>query len=83
MLTRLDADGRLVVVGADRARGADDDEAALGLRLEGPGIGERAPARLELGEADGVARDGDAVLVHLQARGLIDDGGDFDRRAPP
>ena len=45
-----------------------------------PGIGERAPARLELRQAARVAADGDRMLVDLDARRLVDDAGHLDRR---
>jgi len=79
-LAGLEADGFFVVVAADGAATADEDEPAFGLRLEDPRVGEGAPPRFEFGEAAGVAGDGDAVLVHLEAGRVIDDGGDFDRR---
>ena len=69
----------LVVVRGDGAFLADHHEAALGLGLVDPRIGESAPAGFELGEAGGVAGHGDAVLVDFQAFGLVDGGGDFDR----
>src|SRR5258708_1548737 len=44
MFARLQANGLLVVVAADRAFLANQNEAALGLWLMSPGIGEGAPA---------------------------------------
>src|SRR5690349_7731655 len=42
---RLDADRRLVIVAANRAVSAFEDEATFGLGLVLPGIGKRAPSR--------------------------------------
>ena len=47
----LDPEGFGVVVARDRAFGAGEDEAALGLGLMGPGIGEGAPAGFGFAEA--------------------------------
>src|SRR5690606_10830547 len=56
----------------------DEDEAAFRLRLRRPGVGEGAPARLELGETAFVTADGDRMLVHLQPLRLVQDAGDLD-----
>src|SRR5206468_1759833 len=58
-----------------------EHEPALGLRLERPRVGEGPPPGLELAQAEGIAGDGDAVLVHLQPRRLVHDRRDFDRGA--
>src|SRR5208282_5040017 len=71
---------RLVVVARNCAFRADDDEAAFGLRLHRPWIGESPPTRLELREAMGVAANGDRMLVDLEPLRLIDDRGHLDRR---
>ena len=81
LAARLHGHEVVVVVVADRALGAGDDEAAARLRLERPRIGEGAPARLELRQPVRVARDDDAVLVHLEAGRRIDGGGDFEGAA--
>ena len=47
VFARLQRDVVVVVVARDGAVGADQHEAAFRLRLLRPGIGERAPARLE------------------------------------
>jgi hypothetical protein len=74
----LEADGGFVVVGAEGALGAFKDEAAFGLGLVCPWIGEGAPAGFEFGEAAIVSGDGDAVFVDFEAGGLVDHGGDFE-----
>src|SRR5262249_16305659 len=66
----------------DRARASDNDEAALGLRLMCPRVGERAPSRLVFRQTAFVAGDGHAVFVDFQAGRLVNDGRDFDRRSP-
>ena len=45
----------------------------------GPWIGERTPSRFELGESLRIPRHDDRMLIDLQTRRLIDDGGDFQR----
>jgi hypothetical protein len=75
----LDADGGFVVVGGDGAFRAFEDEAALGLGLMGPWVGERAPAGFEAAETEGVAGDGDAVFVDFEALGGGGDAGDLVR----
>ncbi|MFM1945197.1 MAG: hypothetical protein RI897_4179 [Verrucomicrobiota bacterium] len=67
VLLILDSDGGFVVVAGDGAGGAFEDEAAFGLGLVGPGVGERAPAGFELGESRGVACDGDAMFIDFEA----------------
>ncbi len=75
----LHADRRLVVVRTDRPLRAHDHKAALGLRLVRPRVGEGAPARLELGQALGVARQRDAVLVNFETGRFIDHRHHLDR----
>ena len=60
------------------AFGAFDDEAAFGLGLQGPGVGESAPTGLEGRETGVVAGDGDGLFVDLKAFGLVDHCGDLD-----
>src|SRR2546430_1511105 len=64
---RLHGDKIVVIVVADRAVGAGDDKAALGLRLRGPRVREGAPAGLELRQSMRVAGHHDAVLIHLES----------------
>lgn len=73
----LDPESFGVVVAGEGAFGAGEDEAALGLGLMGPGVGEGAPAGFGFAEAEGVAEDGDSVLVHFEAIGDVPGAGDF------
>src|SRR6185503_8992230 len=82
-LTRLHSHVIVVVVTGDGTLSAGDDEAAARLRLDAPGIGERAPARLKPGEAMRVTRNDDAVLIDFKSLWLIDDGRHFDGSASP
>src|SRR5262245_59792220 len=81
-LLRLDANHRFEIITADRARASDYDEAAFGLWLMCPRVGERAPSRLVFRQTAFVAGDGHTVFVDFQAGRLVDDGRGFDRRAP-
>ena len=54
-----------VILAGQRAVLAHEGEAAGGLGLMGPGVGEGAPARLHPGEARPVAAHGDRVLIDL------------------
>src|SRR5215470_17930169 len=78
----LNANDRLEIVTADRARASDDYEAAFRLRLTRPRISERAPTRFVFRQAAFIPRNGHAMFVNFQSRRLINDGGDFNRRAP-
>src|SRR3984957_7840482 len=62
----LPPDMRVVVVTRNRSFRTDDDKTALGLRLRGPGIRERPPARFELAQASGVAANSDRMLVDFE-----------------
>ena len=68
-LLGLHAQRRRVVEARRRALRPGHHEAASGLGLRRPGIGERAPARLERRQARGVPCRDDAVHVHLEAVG--------------
>src|SRR5215468_7222132 len=78
----LRANDRLEIVTADRARASDDHEAAFRLRLTHPRVSERAPTRFVFRQAAFITSDRHAVFVNFQSRRLINDGGDFNRRAP-
>ena len=80
-LAGLQGDEGVVVVAGDRCRRVPTStKPHFGCGWMRPGVGERAPAGLELGEAAGVAADGDRMLVDLDAGGLVDDAGDLERR---
>jgi hypothetical protein len=74
----LGGDEVIVVVGGEGAFGSCDDEAASGLGLDGPGVGEGSPTGLEFGEAVGVSGDDDGVFIDFESVRLVDDGGDVD-----
>src|SRR5436190_7543696 len=77
---RLQRDEVVVVVARYAAVRPDQHEPAFRLRLLRPRVGKGAPARLELRQATPVAADGDRLLVHLDAKRLVDDACDFKRR---
>lgn len=80
-LTGLDCDVVLVVIRTNGTLGSCDDEAALGLGLDGPRIGERAPPRFKLGESVGISCDDEAMFIDLESIRFIHDSGDFERSA--
>ena len=77
----LEGDVAVVVVGADGAFSASNDEAAFRLRLDRPRIGEGAPTRFEFGETMRVTRYDDAMFVDFEALRFIHRSGDFQRTA--
>ena len=79
-LSRLQRHEVVVVVAGDAAVAADQHEPAFRLRLLGPRVRQRAPARLEFRQPVAVAADGDRMLVDLDAGRLVDHARHLDRR---
>lgn len=78
LAARLDGDEVVVVVTADGSVRTGDDEPTLGLGLDCPWIGERAPSGFEFGEPVFVASDNDAMFVNFETFGGIDRCSHFD-----
>jgi len=79
VFTILDAKGLGVVGAGDGAVSAFDDEAASGLRLVDPRVGEGAPTGFKFGKSHVVTDHGDAVFVDFQTLWNVRHALDFER----